>query len=243
MAAPACAHLHVHSEYSLLDGACKIDGLVARAAEFGQPALGLTDHGVMNGAVELFKACRKQDQAHPGLRGLLRRRPSRPLSRARRAQPPHAPGVQRRGLPQPDQALLAGLPGGPAPRQAGGRHGRALRPLRGRDRAHRLPPGRLARRIVEGRPRTPARTSTTSFQVFGPEDVYLEIQRNGLAEQEQVNEAVIALAQEVARPLVATADVHYLRREDYDHHAALLCVQTKARSPRRSCPSTPTSSS
>src|SRR6202012_2194418 len=54
-----CAHLHVHSEYSLLDGACKIDALAARAAEVGQPALGLTDHGVMNGSGELFPACRK----------------------------------------------------------------------------------------------------------------------------------------------------------------------------------------
>src|SRR6185503_12855162 len=54
-----CAHLHVHSEYSLLDGACKIDKLAERAAAFEQPALGLTDHGVMNGAVELYKACRK----------------------------------------------------------------------------------------------------------------------------------------------------------------------------------------
>jgi len=49
----------VHSEYSLLDGACKIEDLAARAAKFGQPALGLTDHGVMNGAVELYKACRR----------------------------------------------------------------------------------------------------------------------------------------------------------------------------------------
>jgi DNA polymerase-3 subunit alpha len=56
---PACAHLHVHSEYSLLDGACNIEALVERAAAFGQPALGLTDHGVMNGAVELYKAGRK----------------------------------------------------------------------------------------------------------------------------------------------------------------------------------------
>src|SRR4051812_28764747 len=55
----SAVHLHVHSEYSLLDGACKIEGLAARAAEFGQPALGLTDHGVMNGAVELYKACKK----------------------------------------------------------------------------------------------------------------------------------------------------------------------------------------
>ena len=54
---PGCAHLHVHSEYSLLDGACKIDALAERAAAFDQPALGLTDHGVMNGAIELHKAC------------------------------------------------------------------------------------------------------------------------------------------------------------------------------------------
>jgi DNA polymerase-3 subunit alpha len=54
----SAVHLHVHSEYSLLDGACKINGLAARAAELGMPALGLTDHGVMNGAVEHFKACR-----------------------------------------------------------------------------------------------------------------------------------------------------------------------------------------
>src|ERR1700683_1295360 len=59
MSTPSCAHLHVHSEYSLLDGACKIDKLVERAAAFDQPALGLTDHGVMNGAVELYKACKK----------------------------------------------------------------------------------------------------------------------------------------------------------------------------------------
>ena len=66
-----CAHLHVHSEYSLLDGACKIEELAARAAAFDQPALGLTDHGVMNGAVELFTACRNaRDQADPRLRGI-----------------------------------------------------------------------------------------------------------------------------------------------------------------------------
>src|ERR671914_61924 len=56
---PGCAHLHVHSEYSLLDGACKIEKLAERAASFGQPAIGLTDHGVMNGAVELHKAAKK----------------------------------------------------------------------------------------------------------------------------------------------------------------------------------------
>src|ERR687898_3507484 len=59
MTTPSVAHLHVHSEYSLLDGACNIDKLAERAAAYGQPAIGLTDQGVMNGAVELFKAAKK----------------------------------------------------------------------------------------------------------------------------------------------------------------------------------------
>src|SRR5215510_7559398 len=57
MGSTEAVHLPVHSEYSLLDGACKIDAMAARAAELGMPALGLTDHGVMNGAVEHYKAC------------------------------------------------------------------------------------------------------------------------------------------------------------------------------------------
>src|SRR3954451_19380671 len=76
---------------------------------------------------------------------------------------------------------------------------------------------------------TGARTHLDELvQVFGPEDVYFEVQKNGLAEQEQVNEAIVRFAAEMGRPLVATADVHYLRREDFNHHAALLCVQTKS---------------
>src|SRR6185436_2204424 len=59
MSTASAVHLHAHSEYSLLDGACKIDAMAARAPELGQPALGLTDHGVMNGAVDLYKACNK----------------------------------------------------------------------------------------------------------------------------------------------------------------------------------------
>src|SRR3954462_6981740 len=87
---------------------------------------------------------------------------------------------------------------------------------------------RSSRRIVDGR-LTDAREHLDDLvQVFGAEDVYFEVQRNGIAEQEQVNEAIARFASEMGRPLVATADVHYLRREDYDHHAALLCVQTKS---------------
>ena len=66
------------------------------------------------------------------------------------------------------------------------------------------------------------------MSVFGADNVYFEVQKNGLAEQEQANEGIVRIAREVGRPLVGTGDVHYLRREDYHHHAALLCVQTKS---------------
>ncbi len=66
------------------------------------------------------------------------------------------------------------------------------------------------------------------IQAFGPEQVYFEVQKNGIAEQDRANEGIVRFARELGRPLVGTADVHYLRREDFDNHAALLCVQTKS---------------
>src|SRR3954465_1502563 len=87
---------------------------------------------------------------------------------------------------------------------------------------------RTSQRIVDGRPEQARAHLDELIQVFGPEDVYLEVQRNGIAAQEQVNEAMKRFAAEVNRPLVGTADVHYLRKEDFNHHAALLCVQTKS---------------
>ena len=66
------------------------------------------------------------------------------------------------------------------------------------------------------------------LQAFGADNVYFEVQKNGLAAQEQANEGIVRIARELGRPLVGTGDVHYLRREDYNHHAALLCVQTKS---------------
>ena len=87
---------------------------------------------------------------------------------------------------------------------------------------------RTSQRIVQGRPHQARAHLDELVNAFGPDSVYFEVQRNGLAEQEQVNEAVKRFAAEMGRPLVATADVHYLRREDFDHHRALLCVQTKS---------------
>src|SRR5215204_43590 len=228
VSSPGVAHLHVHSEYSLLDGACKIDKLAARAAEFGQPALGLTDHGVMNGAVELFKACRKHgvkpilgleayfvDDRHVH-EGKVERNHLTLLARNdegfRNLTKLSSAGfleALHRGKPGVDMELLA-------------RHADGVIALSG------CLASRASRRIVEGRTQEARAHLDDLVQAFGPENVYFEIQRNGVAEQEQVNEAITKLAREMGRTPVATADVHYLRREDYHHHAALLCVQTKS---------------
>ena len=87
---------------------------------------------------------------------------------------------------------------------------------------------RFAARLVDDRVAEARAHLDDLIQVFGPEDVYFEVQKNGIALQDKVNEGIVRLARELGRPLVGTGDVHYLRREDYHHHAALLCVQTKS---------------
>ena len=225
----ACAHLHVHSEYSLLDGACKIDALVERAASFEQPALGLTDHGVMNGSVELFSACRKH-----GIKPILgcevyvvddhlRRAPGR-LDRFHLTLLAATPTGYRnlvklssagflegyqRGKPSLDMAQIAA-------------HAEGVIALTG------CLQSRFCQALLDGRDGDARAHADEMLQAFGPDNVYFEVQKNGLTAQDQANEGIVKIAREVGRPLVGTGDVHYLGREDYSHHAALLCVQTKS---------------
>jgi len=223
----SCAHLHVHSEYSLLDGACKIDALAERAASFGQPALGLTDHGVMNGAVELYKACKKHGvkpivgceiyfvddhtakgkternhltllaSSDAGYRNLVK------LSSAGFLE-----GLQR-GKPTVDLEQVE-------------RHSEGVIALTG------CLASRFCQRLLEDREQEARAHVDDLLRVFGSENVYFEVQKNGLAPQDKCNEGIVRIAREVGGSLVGTGDVHYLRREDYDHHTALLCVQTKS---------------
>ena len=228
MPAP-CAHLHVHSEYSLLDGACKIDALAARAASFDQPALGLTDHGVMNGSVELFTACRKH-----GIKPILGCEIYVVDDHARRG-----PGKMDRfhltllasdmaGYRNLVKLSSAGFLEGYHRGKPGRRHDAAGRARRRRDRAHRVPAVALLP-APDRRPSRQARAHADELiGAFGRDNVYFEVQKNGLAVQDACNEQILSIARERNRPLVGTGDVHYLRREDYKHHAALLCVQTKS---------------
>ncbi len=87
---------------------------------------------------------------------------------------------------------------------------------------------RFCQRLTEDRPGDARAHADELFGIFGPENVYFELQKNGLAVQEKCNEGIERIAREVGGRLVGTGDVHYLRREDYDHHTALLCVQTKS---------------
>ncbi|HEX3262423.1 MAG TPA: DNA polymerase III subunit alpha [Solirubrobacterales bacterium] len=220
-------HLHVHSEYSLLDGACKIDQLAARAADLGMPALGLTDHGVMNGAIEHYKACRAHGiKPILGLEAYLvddRRAEGRGERNHLTLLAADDQGFRnlvkltsggfldgfRRGKPSLDTELL-------------GRHAKGVIVLTG------CLQSRFCQRLVHEQARDARAHVDDLVGIFGAENVYFEIQSNGVPEQEKANEGIVRTARELSRPLVATGDVHYLRREDHSNHAALLCVQTKS---------------
>jgi DNA polymerase-3 subunit alpha len=226
----SAVHLHAHSEYSLLDGACKIDAMAARAAELDQPALGLTDHGVMNGAVDLYKACKKHGiKPIAGLEAYLvdDRRAIKEQTRYERnhltllaetnegfsnlvklTSAGFLEGFSR-GKANVDMELLA-------------QHANGVIVLTG------CLQSRFCRRLIEERDEDARAHLDDLIQAFGPEQVYFEVQKNGISEQDKANGGIVRFARELNRPLVGTADVHYLRREDFDNHAALLCVQTKS---------------
>jgi len=232
---PSCAHLHVHSEYSLLDGACKIDALAARAAEFGQPALGLTDHGVMNGAVELHKACTKHGvkpiigceiylvDDHTTATGRIGNPPTR-VERNHLTLLACSDAGYRNLVKLSSAGFLEGLHRGKPTVDLAQveRHSEGVIALTG------CLASRFCQRLLEDRPDDARAHADDLMRVFGPENVYYEVQKNGLAPQDKCNEGIVRIAREVGGSLVGTGDVHYLRREDYDHHTALLCVQTKS---------------
>ncbi len=226
---PTCAHLHVHSEYSLLDGACKIEALVERAAAFDQPALGLTDHGVMNGSVELFTAARRQNiKPILGCEAYVvddheRRAPGR-LDRFHLTLLAATPVGYRNLVKLCSAGFLEGYqrgkPSVDLPQLAA--HAEGVIVLTG------CLQSRFCQHLLDGRPAQARAHADELIQAFGADNVYFEVQKNGLAVQDQANEGIVKIARELGRPLVGTGDVHYLRREDYSHHAALLCVQTKS---------------
>jgi DNA polymerase-3 subunit alpha len=216
-------HLHVHSEYSILDGACRIPQLAERAAELEMPAVALTDHGSLAGAVELYREARKQgvkpivgcevylaDDRHALAKGYAH------LTLLAESNEGYSNLIKLSSLgylegyyykPRIDWELLE-------------RHSRGLICLSG------CLAGRLSRALEESRPADAAADLDRLVQIFGRTSTYVEIQNAGLEEQARVTPQLAKLAEAARLPLVATGDVHYLRHEDARAHEALLCIQS-----------------
>jgi DNA polymerase III subunit alpha len=229
---PSFVHLHVHSEYSILDGACRIPELAARAAELDMPAVALTDHGSLAGVVEHYRETKKH-----GIKPLLgcevyvadeRRAQAKGyahLTLLAESNEGYANLIRLSSLgylegyyykPRVDWELLE-------------RHASGIVALSG------CLSGRVSKALEENRPKDAAADLDRLVQIFGRDDVYVELQNAGIDTQARINPQLIALAEEAKLPLVATGDVHYLRHEDARAHEALLCIQSgdSLRNPNR----------
>ncbi len=216
-------HLHVHSEYSILDGACRIPELAARAAELEMPAVSLTDHGSLAGAVELYRETAKHgvkpivgcevyvaDDRHAQAKGYAH------LTLLAESNEGYGNLIKLSSLgylegyyykPRVDWELLE-------------RYAKGVIALSG------CLSGRVSKALEENRPDDAAADLDRLVQVFGRDSTYVEIQNAGLPIQATINPQLASLAEGSKLPLVATGDVHYLRHEDARAHEALLCIQS-----------------
>src|SRR5918992_577167 len=216
-------HLHVHSEYSILDGACRIPELASRAAEFDMPAVALTDHGSLAGAVQLVKETGKHgvkpvlgcevyvaDNRKAQTKGyahltLLAETNKGYGNLIRLSSLGYLEGYYYK--PRVDWELLE-------------RHASGLIALSG------CLSGRVCKALEESREKDAAAELDRLAQIFGKDGVYVEMQNAGLDVQARINPVLARAAETAGLPLVATGDVHYLRHEDAKAHEALLCIQS-----------------
>jgi DNA polymerase-3 subunit alpha len=222
-------HLHCHSEYSLLDGANRIDALVDRAVELGMPALAITDHGNLHGAWEFQKRAHKKGlepiigcEAYVayGDRRERQRLPDAPAEYAhlvllasdltgyrnlvRLSSRGYTEGFYRK--PRLDHEIIA-------------EHSDGIIVLSA------CMAGEVARNLELGRYEH-AKAAAEFYARTFPGRYYLEVQNHGIPGQQETNEGIFRLAEELGLPLVLTNDAHYLRREDADIHDTLLCIGT-----------------
>ena len=223
-------HLHVHSEYSLLDGANRIKDLPLRAKELGMNAIALTDHGVMYGAVNFYKECIKNDikpiigcEVYVAPRTRFDKEPNIDNSYA------HLILLAKNKTGYQNLIKLVSL---------SFIDGYYYKPRIDLEILEKYSEGLIClsaclagsinQAILKDDMEKAKEIALWHKRVF-KDDYYLEIQNNGIREQVLVNQKLIGLARELDIPLVATNDAHYSRKEDSFNHEVLLCIQTGKR--------------
>jgi DNA polymerase-3 subunit alpha len=222
-------HLHLHTQYSLLDGAIRLDELFQRARDYRMPALAITDHGTMFGAIEFYQQALKNGikpligcevYVAPGSRSdktakgpseasyhliLLAKNLTGYRNLMRLVSTAFFDGFYYK--PRVDKELL----------QA---HNEGLIALSA------CLQGEIPYHLASGDQKKALRAADELRSIFSDGRLYLELQENKIPEQKKVNAGLMALAKELAIPLVATNDCHYLKKEDAQAHEILLCIQT-----------------
>ena len=220
-------HLHVHTEYSLLDGACRIDKLVKRAAELGQKAVAITDHGVMYGVMDFYKAAKKAGvkpiigcEVYVAEKSRFDMGPSAGESYHLVLLCKDMTGYKNL-IYLDSMAFTEGFYKHPRiDWQLLEKHSEGLICLSA------CLAGQVQRLLLEGRYDDAKECALKYSRLFGSGNYYLELQDHGLEEQKEINRQLIRLSQETSIPLVATNDAHYITREQADMHDVLLCIQT-----------------
>ncbi len=222
------AHLHLHTEYSLLDGACRISRLMETVSKLGQTAVAITDHGVMYGVVDFYKEAKKHGiKPIIGCEVYVARRSRFDKVHELDRSPYHLvllcendTGYQNLAAlvskawtegfyskPRVDLELLR-------------EHHEGLIALSA------CLAGAVPRAVSQGDSQEAKRLALEYQEIFGEGNFFLELQDHGIEQQAAVNRELIRLSEETGIPLVATNDCHYLREQDSKMHQILLCIQT-----------------
>lgn len=221
-------HLHVHTEYSLLDGCCRIERLINAAKQANQKAIAITDHGVMYGAVEFYKSAIKAGikpiigcEVYVAPRSRTQKEKFYDSSYSHLVLLCKNENGYKNLIKLVSKGFTEGFYSKPRiDRELLEKHSDGLIALSA------CLAGEIPKSILNGNYNAARDTALWYSRVFGKNNFYLELQDHGIYEQKQVNPEIIRISRETGIPLVATNDVHYINKEDSAAHKVLLCIQT-----------------